>query len=71
MMLSICKVEVGNLDMKYISQVVGIKGWHMGSNDHFVDILSVYSSVYNRIGIPIHTIPSPGLLSTDGFSFDL
>ena len=40
MMLSICKVEVDNLDMKNIinnlikngecPEVVGIKGWHMG-----------------------------------------
>ena len=43
----------------------------MGSNDHFVDILYVYSSVYNRIGIPIHTTPAPVLPCTNVFSFDL
>ena len=35
------------------------------------DILKVYSSVYNRIGIPIHTIPSPVLPGTDVFSVGL
>ena len=36
----------------------------MGSSDHSVNISKVYSSVYNRIGIPIHNILSPVLTGT-------
>ena len=54
MILSIYKEEVDNLDMKYIvnnfiknddvkldnvQRWGGIREWHMGSSDHFVDIL--------------------------------
>ena len=37
----------------------------MGSSDHFDDIFYVYSSVYNRIGIPIHKISSTVIPGTD------
>ena len=86
MMLSICKEEVDNLDMKYIMnnliKNVDVKLWNIPRWwESKVDIwvkMTIYLIYYRFIVrftialefLPIHTIPSPVLPGTDVFSGD-